>query len=122
MFVFLALLAAFTHVLFFVLESLLWGNHKINKVFQLTEEQAQQTKLLAFNQGFYNLFLSLGIFVGLFLNFQGEKTVGYTLIIFAFASMFAASLVLYGSNKSLWRGALIQGLPPLLGILTYYFL
>src|SRR5690606_17674509 len=102
------LFAAFTHIFFFVLESFLWGNPKINKIFKMSEEQATNSRLLAFNQGFYNLFLAIAVFAGFFFILQGSKTVGETLIVYSLLSMLGASLVLYFSNRKLWRGALVQ--------------
>lgn len=66
-----AILAGVIHVLFFVMESLLWTKPKIRENFGLSEQDAQTTKLLAYNQGFYNLFLAIGTFAGLGLSFGG---------------------------------------------------
>ena len=54
-----AALAALLHVYIFVMESLTWTSPRTRAVFGTTEEEAQTTKLLAFNQGFYNLFLAI---------------------------------------------------------------
>ena len=53
-------LAAVLHVYIFVLESLQWTAPRTRATFGTTLEEAEATKLLAFNQGFYNLFLEIG--------------------------------------------------------------
>ena len=59
-----AALAALLHVYIFVMESLTWTSARTRATFGTTAEEAETTKLLAFNQGFYNLFLALGIVAG----------------------------------------------------------
>ena len=60
-----ALLAAAIHVWFFVVESLLFGRPGVAARFGLrTDEQIAAVRPMAFNQGFYNLFLAIGIVVG----------------------------------------------------------
>ena len=54
-----AALAALVHVYIWVLESLLWTAARTRAVFGTSEEEAETTKLLALNQGFYNLFLAV---------------------------------------------------------------
>ena len=48
-------LAALLHVYIFVMESLTWTSARTRAVFGTTAEEAQTTKMLALNQGFYNL-------------------------------------------------------------------
>jgi putative membrane protein len=52
-------LAALLHVYIFVMESLTWTSARTRATFGTTQEEAETTKLLAFNQGFYNLFLAI---------------------------------------------------------------
>jgi len=60
-----AVLAAGLHVIIFVFESVLWTQEPIWRRFKLeSQDQAELTRPLAFNQGFYNLFLAVGTFVG----------------------------------------------------------
>ena len=67
----LALLAALVHVYIFVLESVRWEDPATRRVFGTTEEIAALTQPLAYNQGFYNLFLAIGTFIGIFLLWAG---------------------------------------------------
>ena len=107
-----AALAGLVHVLFFCMESLWWTRPAVYRRFRSTEAQAQVTKSLAFNQGFYNLFLAAGVFGGLFLLGTGHHRGGMILIAWNCLSMLAAAVVLAASSPSMIRGALIQGLPP----------
>lgn len=52
-----ASLAALLHVYIFVMESLTWTSPRTRATFGLSAQEAEATKELAFNQGFYNLFL-----------------------------------------------------------------
>jgi len=106
--------AALIHLYIFLLESV-WWRSRARAVFGTTSEQAEQTAEMAFNQGFYNLFLALGIAIGTVLVALDERTVGLTLVLFAAASMVAAGLVLVLSSPTKARPALIQLTPPLVG-------
>ena len=112
-----AALAGLIHVLFFCMESLWWTRPAVYRRFRSTEAQAQTTRNLAFNQGFYNLFLAAGIFGGLLLIGTGHYRGGMILIAWNCLSMLAAAVVLAASSPKMIRGALIQGLPPLVFLL-----
>ena len=114
-----AYLAAIIHVAIFAMESILWTKPKVNKLFRMSPADAQVTKLLAFNQGFYNLFLALGVFLGLHLR-TGEMfySGGTAIAIFALGTMAAAGAVLICSGKHMWRGAMLQIIPSVLGIIA----
>lgn len=117
---FFAGFAAFVHYYVFALESLLWGKPRTRKVFVMDEITSKANELMAFNQGFYNLFLALGATVGLLL-YNGEfATVGKTLVIFTMSSMVGASLVLIYSEPKLVKPAAVQGIPPFLAILFVF--
>lgn len=109
-----ALLAGLIHVLIFCMESLWWSTPQVRARFRQTPEQAATTRLLAFNQGFYNLFLGLGIFVGLALSPLGHPHAGFILVSWNCLFMVGAAIVLALSAPGMWSGALIQGAAPLL--------
>ena len=111
-------LAALLHVYIFVMESILWTRPSIWKRFGLkSQDDAQTMKPLALNQGFYNLFLAIGVFVGFFLlPHPTLHAAGVMLILFCCASMLAASLVLVISNPKMVRAAVTQGLLPLIAV------
>jgi putative membrane protein len=108
-----AALAGVIHVLFFCMESLWWTRPAVYRRFRSTEAQAHATKALALNQGFYNLFLAAGVFAGLALSETGHYRAGIILVAWNCLSMLAAAVVLAASSPGMMRGALIQGLPPL---------
>ena len=111
----LAGLAALVHVYIFVLESLRWTEPATRKVFGTTAETAEITRPLAYNQGFYNLFLAIGTAVGIAL-VPADKPGCIALIVFGTGSMLAAALVLVTSDRTKARAALVQGLLPLLAL------
>jgi putative membrane protein len=112
-----AILAGVVHVLIFCMESLWWTTPKVRERFRQAPEQADATKLFAFNQGFYNLFLAIGTFAGLALILMGHPGSGLTLVSWNCLSMVGAALVLAASAPQMRRGALIQGGAPLLFLL-----
>lgn len=71
---------------------------------------------MAFNQGFYNLFLALGTTVGLLLLGWGNPVAGKWVLLVSLASMVLASIVLLITSRKMWPAAVLQGLAPLLGI------
>lgn len=114
----LAGVAALVHVYIFVLESLAWTSPRARATFGLTAEQAANTKELAFNQGFYNLFLALAVFVGIAFTALGQPAIGATLVFAGAGSMVAASLVLLLSSPEKAAAALKQGAIPAMGVVA----
>ncbi len=110
----MAVLAGAVHVMFFFVESLWWTTPKVRERFRQTPEQAAQTQVLAFNQGFYNLFLAIGTFAGLALGFAGQPHLGLMLVAWNCLTMVAAGIVLASSAPEMRRGAMVQIAPPLL--------
>lgn len=111
------MLAGTIHVLIFCMESLWWTTPPVRARFRQTPEQAEATRLFAFNQGFYNLFLAVGVFAGQALVLAGHRTSGLTLTTWSCLSMAGAALVLIASAPQMKRGALIQGGAPLIFVL-----
>ena len=115
----LAAAAAAFHVFIFALESLKWTEPETRKIFGVASEaDAVTTKQLAFNQGFYNLFLALTALLGVGLVIMGATTVGLTLVFAGTGMMLAAALVLILSDRSKARAALMQGTLPLLAVVV----
>lgn len=56
---------AFLHLLFMILEMFFWAKPLGQRIFGLKREQAEQTAVLAANQGLYNGFLAAGLIWGL---------------------------------------------------------
>jgi putative membrane protein len=114
-------LAAVFHILFFVLESLLWGKPAVNKIFGQTSETVEITRTLAYNQGFYNLFIAIGTLVGVWLIATGKNVAGLSLVTFGCGTMIGAAAILFLSKPQLIRGVLIQGLPPVIALGLLWF-
>ena len=95
----LAGIAALVHVFIFYLESVAWTGERARRIFGTgSVEQAEAQRQLAFNQGFYNLFLAVVAALGIVLHLAGQQTVGATLVFAGAGSMVAASLVLLLSS------------------------
>lgn len=114
--IFAAAAAAF-HVFIFALESVKWTEPETRKIFGVaSEEDAITQKALAFNQGFYNLFLALTAFIGVGVYALVDHTVGLTLVFAGTGMMLAAALVLILSDRTKARAATMQGTLPLLAV------
>jgi putative membrane protein len=114
-----ALVTALIHVQIFVMESVLWTRPAVHRRFGVrSEAEAATTRPLMINQGFYNLFLAVGILVGLALVHTGPESAGRAIVIFCCASIVGAALVLLASNRALARAALVQGVPPAVALLA----
>jgi putative membrane protein len=111
-----AALAALLHVYIFTMESLTWTTPRTRAIFGTTSEEAETTKLLAFNQGFYNLFLAIVSAIGIIEFAVGHKAVGASLTLAGAGSMAAAAVVLWISARDKARAALVQGTFPLIAI------
>lgn len=109
-----AALAAAVHVYIFWLEALAFETAG-RKVFGVSAADAAVMKPWAYNQGFYNLFLAVGVVVGLGL-VDGNRDAGLAIVVFATASMLTAAGVLLGSDRSKARGAVVQGFFPAISL------
>jgi putative membrane protein len=122
-----AALAALLHVYIFLMESVQWTQPRVWKRFGVTDQAtAEATKPMAYNQGFYNLFLAIGTTIGLVLYWAGgagtvADVAGRTLVLFCLGSMVAAALVLLSTGTKYLRAALIQGTLPLIGFVLFLF-
>ena len=110
-------LAAVLHVYIFVLESLQWTAPRTRATFGTTLESAEATKELAFNQGFYNLFLAIVTGVGIGFTISGGTPAGAALLLAGTGSMLAAATVLLVSSPDKARSAVVQGAFPLVAVL-----
>jgi putative membrane protein len=111
-----ATLAALLHVYIFVMESLTWTSPRTRATFGTTAEEAETTKLLAFNQGFYNLFLAIVSAIGIVAICLGHSAVGAALVFAGVGSMLAAAAVLLASSPDKARAAITQGAFPLIAV------
>ena len=110
--------AGLGHVAAFVMESLLFHRPRIQRMLLGRTETSPGVRLWAFNQGFYNLFLAVGVLAGVVIWLSDRSTVGRTLIVFSCGAMALAGLVLFVSDRRLWRGALGQSIPSAIAVIA----
>lgn len=111
----LAVAAALLHVYIFVLEAFRWNEPSTRKTFGVSEADAPVLAPMAYNQGFYNLFLAIITLVGV-LMIDAEHTTGTALALAGTGSMLAAAVVLVTHDRSMLRAAATQGTIPLLAV------
>lgn len=116
-----AVVAGLVHVLIFAMESLMFRQRKVHGRFATAAGDVEAVRPWAYNQGWYNLFLAAGAIGGVIAVHVGEPVAGRAVALFCCAFMLAASLVLVGSNRKMLRGALIQGLAPLVALIAVAF-
>jgi putative membrane protein len=117
----LVLLPAVIHLYIFALESLFWNRPYTRRVFGVSSDEAEATRLLAWNQGFYNLMLAVAMIVGWCLRhgvpaFTDGRMAGTVLVFYGLISITVAGFVLLFSARRLWRSALIQIIPAFIGL------
>lgn len=96
---------ALEHVYFLVLEMFLWTAPRTRAAFGLSAEQAEQSKVLAANQGLYNGFLAAGLAWALL----APASYAAALALFFLGCVLVAGI--YGgftANRRIW---LIQAVP-----------
>jgi putative membrane protein len=103
-------------VYIWVMESLTWTSPRTRATFGISAEEAAATKELAFNQGFYNLFLAIVTGTGLVLAVADHHDAGLALIFAGAGSMLAAAVVLLVSSPDKARAAITQGILPLIAV------
>ena len=106
----LILLVALLHLYFLVLEMFLWTKPLGLKTFRLTREVAEQSKVLAANQGLYNGFLAAGLVYGL-------ATGSREFCLFFLACVVVAGA--YGAATVSRKILFVQALPALLALAAW---
>ncbi|RYV01458.1 DUF1304 domain-containing protein [Shewanella sp. OPT22] len=109
----LVLLVAIEHMYILVLEMFLWTRQRTLKVFGITKEEAEKTKVMAANQGLYNGFLSAGLLWGLV---HPQPDIGLQVQIFFLCCVITAAV--YGSITVKKSILLVQGLPAVLALIS----
>jgi putative membrane protein len=115
------LIAALVHIGFFVIESFLYQKADGYKYFKVTPEQHLATKVWAKNQGYYNLFLALGVLLGLYFIFKKQVMIAGVVTSYCGLFMIGAGVALWLTEPRMRRGALLQIVPPLLGFIFLFF-
>lgn len=104
------------HLYFFILESFLWTKPTGLKVFRMNSIEAETKKVLAFNQGVYNLFLAAGLVWSL-LNINLDFR--YQLQIFFLGCVIVAGIV--GAKTASKKIFFIQALPAIVALILVIF-
>ena len=108
----LVLFVAIEHLYFLVLEMFLWTKPKGIKTFELKSKAfAEETKVLAANQGLYNGFLAAGLIFSLII--KNTDVCLFFLICVTIAGIYGS----YSTNKI--RLFYVQALPAIIAILTF---
>ncbi|WP_434971201.1 DUF1304 domain-containing protein [Microbacterium sp. bgisy207] len=118
----LAALAAVLHVWIFAMESISWRSPRVWRRFGVRDQQSAETlRPMAYNQGFYNLFLAIGALLGVTLFWAASPVAGLALALFSLGSMVAAAIVLATGGARYLRPAAVQGTLPLLAGIAFLF-
>ena len=125
-----AAIAGLIHVWIFLLESVWFDRPSVFGRFGLRSvEEARVVHGFAFNQGFYNLFLAIGVGLGLALMVRSGGPTGTdpslfaggrAIAMFACASMAAAGGVLIATDRRFLRAAAIQVIPGLTAVVLLF--
>lgn len=101
------------------MESVLWLRPAIHRRFGITDiKQAELMKNVFYNQGFYNLFLAIGVLYGAFF-FNLHPGFAQPIMFYGCLCIVGAGLVLLSSRRTMARAAMIQGLPPLISVVCF---
>ena len=109
----LVALVAIEHVYILVLEMFLWTTPAGLRAFGLTPEFAEQTAVLAANQGLYNGFLAAGLFWSLI-----RKTDRFPLQVFFLGCVIVAGI--FGAVTAKTSILYIQALPAAIALLVVW--
>ena len=110
----LVALVAFEHLYFLILEMFFWAKPKGIKAFRLKSKQfAQDTKVLAANQGLYNGFLAAGLTFSIIEN--DIKIAIFFLICVTIAGIYGSY-----STKQI-KLFYIQAIPAILALISFFF-
>jgi putative membrane protein len=107
-------LIALEHIYFLVLEMFLWTQPRTRAAFGMSAEQAEQSRVLAANQGLYNGFLAAGLIWSLL----APAAYARELALFFLACVLVAGL--YGgatANKRIW---VLQALPAAIALVVLF--
>jgi putative membrane protein len=109
----LAGLVALEHLYILYLEMFAWTTPRVRRIFGTTAAQAEETKVLAANQGLYNGFLAAGLLWGVA---HPAPAVGLQIQLFFLICVLAAAI--YGGLTAKRSILYVQGGPALLAILA----
>ncbi|MBO9666013.1 MAG: DUF1304 domain-containing protein [Bdellovibrio sp.] len=106
-------IVAIMHFGFLILEMFLWTKPTGRRVFANSVEKAQDTAILAANQGLYNGFLAAGLLWGLV---HPVDSMGRQILLFFLACVIVAGI--YGAYSVSKRIFFVQALPAILALIA----
>ena len=106
----MTLVVALIHFYILVLEMFLWTKPRGRRIFGMTEEFAQASRVLAANQGLYNGFLAVGLVWSVIIGGNGAAIRVFLLGCIVVAGVYGAMTM---GNK---RVVFIQSLPAVVAI------
>ena len=109
-------LIALEHLYFLVLEMFLWTTPRTRAAFGMTAEQAEQTKVLAANQGLYNGFLAAGLIWSLL----APAAYAMPLALFFLGCVLVAGI--FGAATASRKILYVQAMPALIALAALRFL
>jgi len=115
--VILVALVALLHIYIMILEMFTWTGPRARTAFGTTAEFAQQTRVLAANQGLYNGFLAAGLIWSLL---HPAPEFGAQLALFFLACVAVAGI--FGAATSSRRILFVQTVPAVIAMLAVIFL
>lgn len=108
----LVIFVAVLHVYILYIEMFLWNKPKGLKIFRMTQAQADNSKVLAANQGLYNGFLAAGLFWSVFV---ADPVQSFQLSVFFLGCVIVAAL--YGGYTVGKKILMVQGTPAALALI-----
>lgn len=109
-------LVALIHVYIVLLEMVWWSAPRGQNAFGMTPDFAEQTKVLAANQGLYNGFLAAGLIWGLV---HPDPAMAWQIKLFFLACVAVAGI--YGAATASRKILFVQAVPAVLAILAVVF-
>lgn len=113
--IFLIAFVAFEHVYFMILEMFYWTKPKGLKTFGLKKEAAENTKVLAANQGLYNGFIAAGLIWSILDKNYASQIAIFFLVCVIIAGVYGA----YSTKKI--RLFYFQSVPAILALILLVF-
>ncbi|BCE03077.1 DUF1304 domain-containing protein [Marinicellulosiphila megalodicopiae] len=110
-------LVAVEHIYILIIEMFYWNKPYGRRMFGLKEGFANESKVLAANQGLYNGFLAVGLFWGMF---HPNEAFGTQIQTFFLGCVLVAAI--YGGLSAKKSIIITQGLPALLAMLSVILL
>lgn len=101
----LVAIVAVLHMFFAYLEMVAWKTPRAQEAFGTTPQQAEETAVLAANQGLYNLFVAFGLWWGVFA--EGDAGFAFRCVFLGFVIVAGA----FGAVTVSRRILLVQSAP-----------